>query len=149
MQHSPNCPAINLAAVALVAETVRNKTNGHFQAASNTNSRENSVSSNQSQEPPVLQKLMTFHNSVDFRQAASRALGRSFSQLDIKESQHPVFSKQSVCNAYCQNYAFGQSQTTARGWSSLIPGIGLGGGNQPAKCMAFVEASKKSDDQPW
>lgn len=92
---------------------------------------------------------MTFANSVDLKHAAARALARDLSELETKEVPHPVFANQRTLNLYCKNYAFAQNNTNARGWSAIPQRLGLGGGNQAAKCMAFIEALKKSDDDPW
>lgn len=123
--------------------------NGPSQPGSQVPSRESSVPTASSHPSPLISKHMAFGNSVDLINIASKALRRDRANLDIKEVPHPVFPNQRTCTLYCKNYAFAQNQTTARGWSSLVPRLGLGGGNQPSKCMAFVEAIKKSDNDQW
>lgn len=92
---------------------------------------------------------MTFANTVNLKHAAARSLARDLSDLAIKEVPHPVFANQRTLILYCKNYAFAQNNTNAGGWSAIPQRLGLGGGNQAAKCMASVEAIKKSDDDPW
>lgn len=149
MKHSQHCRAVQMARTALTGGIASNAPNGQAQPSGLVPLHSDSTIKAQSKVEPGITKLMPFGNTVDLIRAASKALARDPSQLDVQESQHPVFSKQFICNIYCKNYAFGQTQTTARGWSAMVPRLGLGGGNQPSKCMAVVEAYKKSDDHPW
>lgn len=112
-------------------------------------SNTSSTSTDDFRPKPLITKLMTFETSEELKETASKALERSLSDLEVKEVPHPVFANQFTLNLYCKNYAFAQSITNARGWNAIPQRLGLGGGNQAAKCMAFVEALKKSDKEPW
>jgi hypothetical protein len=92
---------------------------------------------------------MPFENVDKLKETACRALEREATELDIKAVPHPVFRGQETCNFYCKNYAFAPKQADSRGWSALVPRLGLAGGAQASNCMAFVESSKTSYKDPW